>query len=121
MDHRSPRSVEFDTAIIMVGEISFDGELKLGHNVQIGYFAQNQSEYLDGELTLIITFEPSKQALRKTVLCGSLYLMALSSRFTTACSRSVRSKLAKNGNPEPVNVYCELKIITCMGIEMSLS
>jgi len=44
-------------AKIMVGEISFDGELKLGHNVQIGYFAQNQSEYLDGELTVLQTME----------------------------------------------------------------
>ncbi|WKK65265.1 ABC-F family ATP-binding cassette domain-containing protein [Lutimonas zeaxanthinifaciens] len=44
-------------AKIMVGEIDFDGELKLGHNVQIGYFAQNQSEYLDGELTVLETME----------------------------------------------------------------
>jgi len=44
-------------AKIMVGEISFEGELKLGHNVQIGYFAQNQSEYLNGELTVLQTME----------------------------------------------------------------
>ncbi len=44
-------------AKIMVGEIPYDGELKLGHNVQIGYFAQNQSEYLDGELTILETME----------------------------------------------------------------
>lgn len=44
-------------AKIMVGEISFDGDLKLGHNVQIGYFAQNQSEYLDGDLTILETME----------------------------------------------------------------
>jgi ATP-binding cassette subfamily F protein 3 len=44
-------------AKIMVGEIDFDGELKLGHNVQIGYFAQNQSEYLDGNLTILETME----------------------------------------------------------------
>jgi len=44
-------------AKIIVGEISFDGEMKLGHNVQIGYFAQNQSEYLDGELTILETME----------------------------------------------------------------
>jgi ATP-binding cassette subfamily F protein 3 len=44
-------------AKIIVGEISFDGELKLGHNVQIGYFAQNQSEYLEGELTVLQTME----------------------------------------------------------------
>jgi ATPase subunit of ABC transporter with duplicated ATPase domains len=32
-------------------------ELKLGHNVQLGYFAQNQAEYLDGEITLLQTME----------------------------------------------------------------
>ena len=39
-------------AKIINDEIEYRGELKLGHNVQIGYFAQNQSEYLDGELTI---------------------------------------------------------------------
>jgi ATP-binding cassette subfamily F protein 3 len=42
-------------AKIMVGEISHTGRLKLGHNVQIGYFAQNQAEYLDGEKTVLDT------------------------------------------------------------------
>ena len=42
-------------AKIMVGEISHTGKLKLGHNVQIGYFAQNQAEYLDGEKTVLDT------------------------------------------------------------------
>lgn len=42
-------------AKIMVGEISHTGSLKLGHNVQIGYFAQNQAEYLDGEKTVLDT------------------------------------------------------------------
>ncbi len=44
-------------AKIMVNEIDFDGHLKLGHNVQIGYFAQNQSEYLNGEITALQTME----------------------------------------------------------------
>ncbi len=39
-------------AKIIIDEISHQGTLKLGHNVQIGYFAQNQSEYLDGEITI---------------------------------------------------------------------
>ena len=39
-------------AKIIVGDIKFDGDLKLGHNVQIGYFAQNQAEYLDGNKTV---------------------------------------------------------------------
>ena len=39
-------------AKIIVNELSHQGTLKLGHNVQIGYFAQNQAEYLDGEITI---------------------------------------------------------------------
>ncbi len=42
-------------AKIIVGDIKFDGHLKLGHNVQIGYFAQNQAEYLDGNKTVLDT------------------------------------------------------------------
>ncbi|NDK18263.1 MAG: ABC-F family ATP-binding cassette domain-containing protein, partial [Zetaproteobacteria bacterium] len=40
-------------AKILVEEIDFKGHLKLGHNVEIGYFAQNQSEYLDPERTVL--------------------------------------------------------------------
>ncbi|GAA4298209.1 ABC-F family ATP-binding cassette domain-containing protein [Aestuariibaculum suncheonense] len=39
-------------AKIIVGDIKYEGYLKLGHNVQIGYFAQNQAEYLDGNKTI---------------------------------------------------------------------
>ncbi|WP_274473923.1 ABC-F family ATP-binding cassette domain-containing protein [Mangrovimonas aestuarii] len=42
-------------AKIIVGEIKYHGHLKLGHNVQIGYFAQNQAEYLDGNKTVLDT------------------------------------------------------------------
>ncbi|MEP0214002.1 MAG: ABC-F family ATP-binding cassette domain-containing protein [Cellulophaga sp.] len=42
-------------AKIMVGELEYSGHLKLGHNVQIGYFAQNQAEYLDGTKTILDT------------------------------------------------------------------
>ena len=44
-------------AKIIVGEIPHDGKLKLGHNVELGYFAQNQSEYLNGEKTVLQTME----------------------------------------------------------------
>ena len=39
----------------IVNEFKYDGTIKLGHNVQLGYFAQNQAEYLDGEKTLLDT------------------------------------------------------------------
>jgi len=38
-------------------DIDYDGNIKLGHNVQLGYFAQNQAEYLNGEITLLETME----------------------------------------------------------------
>jgi ATP-binding cassette subfamily F protein 3 len=41
----------------IVHEFAFEGVIKLGHNVQIGYFAQNQAEYLDGEITLLETMQ----------------------------------------------------------------
>lgn len=41
----------------IVHEFPFQGTIKLGHNVQVGYFAQNQAEYLDGEITLLQTME----------------------------------------------------------------
>ena len=44
-------------AKMMVSEIDYTGTIKLGHNVEIGYFAQNQAEYLDGEKTLLETME----------------------------------------------------------------
>ena len=42
-------------AKVIVGELEYQGHLKLGHNVQLGYFAQNQAEYLDGDKTLLDT------------------------------------------------------------------
>jgi len=44
-------------AKIIVDEISYEGECALGHNVMLGYFAQNQAEYLDGKLTLLETMQ----------------------------------------------------------------
>ncbi len=41
----------------IMGEIPFTGHLKLGHNVKIGYFAQNQAQLLDGEITVFDTID----------------------------------------------------------------
>ena len=42
-------------AKMIVGELEGSGIIKLGHNVEIGYFAQNQAEYLDGTKTVLDT------------------------------------------------------------------
>ncbi|MHC5353407.1 ABC-F family ATP-binding cassette domain-containing protein [Myroides sp. LJL115] len=39
----------------VIDEFEYDGSIKIGHNVQIGYFAQNQADYLDGEKTVLDT------------------------------------------------------------------
>lgn len=41
----------------IMGEIPFTGELKIGHNIQIGYFAQNQAQLLDESLTVFETID----------------------------------------------------------------
>lgn len=41
----------------IMGEIPFTGQLKIGHNVQIGYFAQNQAQLLDESLTVFDTID----------------------------------------------------------------
>ena len=41
----------------IMGEIPFDGTLKIGHNVKIGYFAQNQAQLLDGDITVFDTID----------------------------------------------------------------
>ena len=44
-------------AKIIVNEIDYEGSCSLGYNVIVGYFAQNQAEYLDGDLTLLETMQ----------------------------------------------------------------
>lgn len=41
----------------IMGEIPFEGSLKIGHNIQIGYFAQNQAQLLDESLTVFQTID----------------------------------------------------------------
>ncbi len=53
-------------AKMIVSDIDFDGELKLGHNVQIGYFAQNQAEYLEAEKTVLQIMENASSDSNRT-------------------------------------------------------
>ncbi|MDV6168821.1 ATP-binding cassette domain-containing protein [Flavobacterium sp. DG1-102-2] len=47
-------------------DIDYEGTIKLGHNVQLGYFAQNQAEYLDGEITLLQTMEDAATDINRS-------------------------------------------------------
>ena len=53
-------------AKILVGELESSGEVRLGHNVQVGYFAQNQSAYLDGKKTVLEAAEDSATPENRT-------------------------------------------------------
>ena len=44
-------------AKMVVNEIDFEGEIKLGHQVKIGYYAQNQADFLDEDITVLQTIE----------------------------------------------------------------
>ncbi len=53
-------------AKILVGELESDGKVRLGHNVKIGYFAQNQSTYLNGKKTVLESAEDSATPENRT-------------------------------------------------------
>jgi len=52
----------------IMGQLDFDGSLELGHNVQIGYFAQNQASLLDEDMTIFETIDNvAKGEIRKKI------------------------------------------------------
>lgn len=53
-------------AKIIVGEIDCEGKKTLGHNVQLGYFAQNQADYLEGTKTVLQTMEEDANEKTRT-------------------------------------------------------
>ncbi len=85
-------------AKIMVGEIEHEGRLKLGHNVQIGYFAQNQAEYLDGSKTVHDTMldaanEKNRSKVRD-ILGSFLFRGEEVDKFVKVLSGGERNRLA---------------------------
>lgn len=55
-------------AKIIVGELEHKGEVEPGHNVQIGYFAQNQADYLNGDKTVLDTMiDAANESNRRNV------------------------------------------------------
>ena len=85
-------------AKILVGELSSDGSVKLGHNVQLGYFAQNQAEYLDGKKTVLNTMidaanETNRSKVRD-ILGSFLFRGEAVDKYVSVLSGGERNRLA---------------------------
>ena len=82
----------------IMGEIPFDGTLKIGHNVQIGYFAQNQAQLLDENLTIYETIDrvaTGDMRLRINDLLGAfMFGGETSEKYVKVLSGGERSRLA---------------------------
>lgn len=85
-------------AKIIVGDIKYDGHLKLGHNVQIGYFAQNQAEYLDGNKTVLDTMidaaNESNRSKVRDILGSFLFRGEEADKYVRVLSGGERNRLA---------------------------
>ena len=85
-------------AKIIVGDLDAKGEVKLGHNVQIGYFAQNQAEYLDGNKTVLDTMidaanETNRSKVRD-ILGSFLFRGDAAEKYVRVLSGGERNRLA---------------------------
>ena len=82
----------------IMGEIPFEGNLKIGHNIQIGYFAQNQAQLLDESLTVFQTIDNvAKGEIRlkiKNILGAFMFGGEASDKFVRVLSGGERSRLA---------------------------
>ena len=82
----------------IMGEIPFEGNLKIGHNIQIGYFAQNQAQLLDESLTVFQTIDNvAKGDVRlriKNILGAFMFGGEASDKFVRVLSGGERSRLA---------------------------
>ena len=85
-------------AKIIVGDIKYNGHLKLGHNVQIGYFAQNQAEYLDGNKTVLDTMidaaNESNRSKVRDILGSFLFRGDEVEKYVKVLSGGERNRLA---------------------------
>ena len=82
----------------IMNEIPFDGHLKIGHNVQIGYFAQNQAQLLDESLTVFDTIDHvAKGEIRmkiRDILGAFMFGGEASDKKVKVLSGGERSRLA---------------------------
>lgn len=85
-------------AKIIVGEIKHQGDLNLGHNVQIAYFAQNQAEYLDGNKTVLDTMidaaNESNRSRVRDILGAFLFRGEEVEKYVRVLSGGERNRLA---------------------------
>ena len=85
-------------AKVLVGEVEYSGSLKLGHNVQLGYFAQNQAEYLDGNKTVLDTMidaaNEKNRAQVRDILGSFLFRGEEVDKYVRVLSGGERNRLA---------------------------
>lgn len=85
-------------AKMIVGDIPFDGDIALGHNVQIGYFAQNQADYLDGsktvEDTMIDAADEKSRPRVRDILGSFLFRGEEVDKYVRVLSGGERNRLA---------------------------
>ncbi len=85
-------------AKIIIGELEHQGKVELGHNVQIGYFAQNQADYLDGNKTVLDTMidaanESNRRKVRD-ILGAFLFRGEEVEKYVKVLSGGERNRLA---------------------------
>ena len=85
-------------AKIINNEINYDGSLKIGHNVQIGYFAQNQADYLNDKKTVLQTMEDSATEKNRSkvrdILGSFLFRGSEVDKYVKVLSGGERNRLA---------------------------
>ncbi len=85
-------------AKIIVGELEHEGKVALGHNVQVGYFAQNQADYLDGsktvEETMIDAANEKTRPLVRNILGSFLFRGDEVEKYVRVLSGGERNRLA---------------------------
>ena len=85
-------------ARIIVGELDYEGSLQLGHNVQIGYFAQDQVDHLDGDKTILETMtdaaNESNRSKVRDMLGAFLFSGEEVDKYVRVLSGGERNRLA---------------------------
>lgn len=85
-------------AKIINSEIDYSGSLNIGHNVQIGYFAQNQADYLDDKKTVLQTMEDSATEKNRSkvrdILGSFLFRGSEVDKYVKVLSGGERNRLA---------------------------